>query len=247
DTGWGSSDDATATGTSTTGTDSSSSDSSDDCLFLCDFDLPPDPTPCDPFAQNCPVGEKCMALGEGPGGPWFTTVCSPIIGEGLLDDPCTINAPEAVDDCAAGLFCWQGQCTSFCKGSLEDPLCAGSSSCEFFDDVLPLCLNQCDPLAQDCGPDMGCWWTGIDFSCANTSLDIPTGDPCGFINDCVVGDVCLVAELFPDCAGDNCCASFCSLSDANACAGQPGLSCVSFFEMGEAPPGFEDLGVCVLG
>ena len=65
---------------------------------------------------------------------------------------------------------------------------------------------------------------------------------------CDPGGWCAAAETVPDCAGaSGCCAAFCDISDPDASMTCPaGTECVAWYEMGTAPPGDEDIGVCIL-
>jgi hypothetical protein len=58
------------------------------------------------------------------------------------------------------------------------------------------------------------------------------------------GLMCATAEVMPDCAGSSCCAAFCDLS-APTC-GLEGTECSAFFNAGEPPPGYENLGICIV-
>jgi hypothetical protein len=78
-----------------------------------------------------------------------------------------------------------------------------------------------------------------------TTQDIPTGEPCGFINDCAEGNMCVSAQSLPNCNGPNCCAAFCDLDCGMGVCPQPGTECVPFFDMGLAPLGSADVGVCL--
>ena len=56
------------------------------------------------------------------------------------------------------------------------------------------------------------------------------------------------ADNLPDCDGPSCCTAFCDLMLGDAqCAALEGTVCVPFFEENMAPPGYENVGVCVLG
>jgi hypothetical protein len=108
------------------------------------------------------------------------------------------------------------------------------------------CGTPCDPLLQDCDAGMACYYVeqGDNFLCVPTSQDIPTGEPCGFVNDCAPGNICWPADTLPFCNGSACCAAFCDLTDP--VCGVMGTECVAFYGEGMAPPGYEDVGVCVL-
>ena len=209
---------------------------------------------CDPFLQDCPDGEKCVPYGS-TGGNWDANKCVPVTGDGSEGDPCTYGGVvEATDDCDAGTHCWDvmdvdgqnvGVCTAFCSGTADSPECAPGTSCLIANDgSINMCITTCDPLLQDCGAGLACFWANGDFNCIFTTQDIPLGEPCGFINDCIAGLGCLTAEVLPNCNGSACCGSFCDLSDPTCT--QDGTECASFFEEGMAPPGYEDVGVCIL-
>lgn len=208
---------------------------------------------CDPWAQDCNEGEKCVAYASS-GGTWDANKCVPINGSGAPGDPCTYSdAATSTDDCGATSWCWDvnmegvGTCTPFCTGSADNPVCDPGSSCSIANNgSINLCLTTCDPLLQDCGVEgQACFFDGNGFVCANATQDIPTGEPCGFINDCVAGNICLAPESFPNCNGSSCCGAFCDLTDPAPCT-PDGTECTAFYEEGMAPPGYEDVGVCVV-
>jgi hypothetical protein len=209
---------------------------------------------CDPFMQDCPEGEKCVPYGS-TGGNWDANKCVPVTGDGQTGDTCTwAGIVEATDDCGADSVCWDvmdvdgqlvGVCTPFCGGTADAPICDPGSSCIIANDgSVTLCLTTCDPLLQDCSDGLACFWANTDFNCIFTTQNIPTGEPCGFINDCAAGNLCTDAANLPVCNGSACCASYCDLTDPTC--GVEGTECVTFFEEGMAPPGYEDIGVCIL-
>jgi hypothetical protein len=209
---------------------------------------------CDPFLQDCPDGEKCVPYGS-TGGNWDANKCVAVMGDGSPGDTCTYGGVvEATDSCGAGSHCWdvmdvdgmlQGVCTQFCGGTADNPQCPPQTSCLIANDgSITLCIQTCDPLLQDCGSGLACFWANGNFNCIFTTQDIPLGEPCGFINDCSAGTGCLTAEVMPNCNGSACCGSFCDLSDPTCPQG--GTQCTAFFEEGMAPPGYEDVGVCII-
>jgi hypothetical protein len=210
---------------------------------------------CDPFLQDCPDGEKCVAYGS-TGGNWDANKCVAVTGSGAAGDPCTYGGTvEATDDCDADTHCWDvmdvdgmavGVCTPFCTGTADDPICGPDTSCLIANEgSINLCVATCDPLLQDCSSGLACFWANNGFNCIFTTQDIPLGEACGFINDCAPGLGCLTAEVLPNCNGSACCGSWCSISEGAACPTM-GTECSAFFEEGMAPPGFEDVGVCIL-
>jgi hypothetical protein len=63
----------------------------------------------------------------------------------------------------------------------------------------------------------------------------------------VAGNICLDATVVPDCLGSACCSSFCNINlGPEQCDALPGTACVSFFEPGLAPIGYEHVGVCIV-
>jgi hypothetical protein len=208
---------------------------------------------CDPWAQDCPGDEKCVAYGS-TGGGWDANKCVPINGEGQQGDPCIYDGTAAsTDDCGADTWCWNvneegiGSCTEFCTGTPDDPICEPGYGCSIANEgSITLCLLSCDPLLQDCpGASDSCFYDfSGNFVCAFFTQNLPTGEPCGFINDCIGGDICLGADVLPECAGASCCAEFCDLSDPTCSVG--GTECTAFFEDGTAPPPYVDVGVCII-
>lgn len=212
---------------------------------------------CDPFAQDCPDGEKCVPWASS-GGSWDANKCVPILGDQAAGEPCTYSgAVEATDDCDATGICWDvmeidgemiGTCTPFCTGTADTPMCPEGSQCLISSDgPITLCIDNCDPILQDCNEGLACFWANISFNCIFTTQDIPPGQPCGFVNDCAAGNICLDAAVFPSCNGSACCSSYCDLDlPGTTCDVLPGTTCVPFFEENRAPPGYDHVGVCIL-
>lgn len=211
---------------------------------------------CDPFAQDCPDGEKCVPYAS-TGDSWDANKCVPVTGDQATDEPCVYGSViEATDDCDATGMCWDvmdvdgewvGVCTAFCTGTADMPECPEGSQCLYGNGPIYLCIYTCDPLVQDCNEGLACYWANNDFNCIFTTQDIPVGEPCGFINDCALGNNCISADSLPSCAGSACCSPFCDLELGDQpCDVLPGTACVPFFEQNMAPPGYENVGVCVL-
>lgn len=220
--------------------------------FVPDNDLIAATSECDPWVQDCPDGEKCVAYSSS-GETWDLNTCVPVMGDGQLGDPCMYaGAVESTDDCGPDTWCWNvnmdgiGTCTSFCEGSPDDPICDPGYGCSIANNgSINLCLQECDPLLQDCEGENICFYDfSGNFVCAFGAGDIMTGLPCGFINDCAAGNVCLEAAALPACDGASCCGEFCDLTDPMCSVG--GTECTAFFEEGTAPPGYENVGVCII-
>jgi hypothetical protein len=244
--------DTSTTETSTTET----TDSGETNPFVPTYDVF-ESDPCDPFMQDCPDGEKCVPWGS-TGGGWDATKCVPVMGDQAAGEPCTYHGVvEATDDCDATGMCWDvmdvdgepiGTCTPFCLGTADEPECPEGSQCSVNSSgVINLCISICNPILQECNDGLACYWANNGFNCIFTTQDIPTGEPCGFINDCAEGNGCIATEELPSCAGSACCSPFCDLDLGDQpCDVLPGTACVPFFEQGMAPPGYENVGVCLV-
>ncbi|NVB37301.1 ribulose phosphate epimerase [Pseudenhygromyxa sp. WMMC2535] len=205
---------------------------------------------CDPWSPNdCPDGEKCAAWAAGD--TWDSNKCVPINGTGVTGDECTYDgATLGTDTCDSGYMCYYttdgvGSCIPLCTGSAEDPQCPDNFNCSISNDgSLLLCLPSCDPLLQDCSIEgTACYFDGELFNC-DPAGEIAENSECGYINDCFPGGICLDASVFPDCSGAACCGAYCDLDDPTCSL--DGTECVAFWEEGEAPPGQENLGLCIL-
>jgi hypothetical protein len=213
---------------------------------------------CSPTLQDCPEGQKCTAYstdGAGPpSAPWDANKCVDETGDLEIGDPCDIEGGKytGIDDCKSGSQClmtddegFGGVCVEFC----DDNMGCGqpTAQCNVVNNgALPLCLDSCDPLVQDCPDGQGCFAAAGSFVCFKYSAEAGegmVGGDCGFINSCLPGNMCLAVEASQDCPATNagCCAPFCAISDGGAeCNTQE--QCLLVLD--PAPPGFEDVGVC---
>ncbi|WP_244923998.1 ribulose phosphate epimerase [Enhygromyxa salina] len=209
---------------------------------------------CDPWAQDCQEGEKCVPYGS-TGGNWDNNKCVPVEGDGQPGDTCVYGGTAAAtDDCGADSHCWDvmdvdgqavGVCTPFCSGNPDSPICGPGTSCLVANEgSITLCIETCDPLLQACSEGLGCFWANNEFNCIFTAGDIPEAEPCGFVNDCAPGLLCTTGEVLPSCTGSNCCTAYCELSSPECPV--EGTECSPFFEEGTAPPTYEDVGLCIL-
>ncbi|MEM7153268.1 MAG: ribulose phosphate epimerase [Myxococcota bacterium] len=219
---------------------------------------------CDIWAQDCPEGEKCMPWDNSGGSSWNATRCSPIEDNpGQPGDTCTVEGSgvSGIDSCDLASMCWDvdgetnmGTCVGFCEGSPEAPLCSDpDEACSITNDgVLILCLPLCDPLLQDCAEGQACYPEENGFICSPDASgpDLGAiGDPCEFINVCDPGGWCAAADVVPGCVGSiGCCAAYCDITDPNATENcMPDMTeCTPWHDEGTAPPGEEDIGVCIL-
>jgi hypothetical protein len=220
---------------------------------------------CDVWAQDCPDEEKCMPWANDGGSSWNATRCSPLDPAPTQPgDECTVEGSgiSGIDNCDLSSMCWDvdpetnmGTCVAFCMGSEANPVCEDpNTSCVIANEgVLILCLPNCDPLLQDCAEGQGCYAVNDAFACAPDAGAEGVGaygDDCGFVNDCDPGLFCSDPAAVPGCAGTGCCSPFCDLSDPGATAACPGNAggqeCTAWYAEGQAPPGFEDVGACLI-
>ena len=215
---------------------------------------------CSVWDQDCPAGEKCMPWANDGGVTWNATKCTPLDeAPGAPGDSCTVEGSgvSGIDSCQASAMCWnvdgetnEGTCLGFCAGSQESPVCDDpTTTCSITNDgVLILCLPDCDPLLQDCAEGEGCFGIQGGYVCApDASGEMGTyGDPCEALNVCDPGLECSPAATVPGCTGSlGCCSPYCDTEAMDPCPGEAGgQECVPAFAENDAPPGYEDVGVC---
>ncbi|MBC8070012.1 MAG: ribulose phosphate epimerase [Deltaproteobacteria bacterium] len=255
----------TAPGTGETGVEDTSGGVSSTVGFIMNPDGGSVTNECDIWAQDCPVGEKCMPWANDGGNAWNATRCAPVESNpGQVGDECTVEGSgvSGIDTCDLSQMCYYvdpdtnlGICVGFCQGSSASPVCDPGYVCTINNDgVLILCRPECDPLLQDCMEAVSCLpAAGSDqFTCIvdASGEEGAAGDACEFVNACDPGLFCGDATAVPDCAGaSGCCTEFCDLADpggAAQCSLGGGQECVPWFEEGNAPPGLEDVGACAL-
>ncbi len=219
---------------------------------------------CDIWAQDCPADQKCMPWANDRSDVWNATRCTPVDRTAAQPgDACTVegSGTSGIDDCELGAMCWDvddetliGTCVAFCMGSPAAPVCVDpSASCILGNGgVLVVCLPSCDPLLQPCPEGQACYPISGGFVCGPDASDAlgAYGDPCAFVNGCDPGLFCAGAELVPSCRAGACCSPYCDAEDPDATAACPGAAdgqqCTAWFEVGEAPPGLENVGACAV-
>jgi len=240
---------ATATDTSGYGDDGNPGDEG---TFIPMGDV--EPPQCDPFAQDCAAGEKCVPYVSGDGTTWDANRCVAVTGDGIAGAACTTQGlADPSDSCDADHLCWElvhvdgalnGTCRPFCTGDAETPVCADDALCQIDNaGSVNVCVGRCDPLEQSCGDSLGCHITGgEDFFCQPTSGGYVEGEACVYANDCYPGLFCAAGATVPDCTDGGCCTPYCDLTESpTSCAS--GTECIAFFD--PSPAHYIDVGVCL--
>ena len=218
---------------------------------------------CNLFAQDCMAGQKCNAWAVDGGIFPDGAKCVQITGDKLPGEGCTVEGKfgDGIDDCVEGSICLdidnsgKAACVAYCQGDMKDPTCpAVGDKCAFlFEPTVPLCFPGCDPLAQDCSPVETCVPNiaalGAEFFVCMPRVfeELPGqyGDACYALSGCDPSYLCIFAENVPGCGGTYCCSTYCDLSMPDSCGSfDETLSCIPWFNPGEATPGYEDVGVC---
>jgi hypothetical protein len=231
-----------------------------DCASPTDCAMPSDATrgECNPYAQDCDAGRKCVPVGNNGDATWSSTSCVTIaVAPKQLGEPCNVNqfALSGEDDCDLGLLCWavdpvtlQGVCRELCGCSADTPTCQGGGTCFVANDgLVAVCSDPCDPLLADCGSGLTCIpptaGGGPTYTCqpdASDGMNAP-GSPCEFANECGPGLACVTTKVLPGCELAPCCAEFC---DPEAGCGNLDQVChaaeLPFVEPECAP----DVGIC---
>lgn len=213
------------------------------------------PYECDPWAQDCPEGQKCAAYSSTGSSSWDGTTCVDVTGTDEPGEKCQVPGDvSGIDSCIKGAMCWGnnddgiGTCVALCIGSPEAPVCATHSICTI-SGVLNLCLPSCNPLLQDClDPALVCYaGDSTGFHCAPDASGATgqTNDPCEALNGCDEGFTCEDALIVgAGCTeGPYCCTPWCNFPDGTC--PNPDQQCVEFFSSYPAPtPDYAKIGFC---
>jgi hypothetical protein len=206
-------------------------------------------------------GTSCKAIAHQPS-QWFTRHCVPTADPpAQIGEPCTLQGDGEWlwDTCGPGALCWpidpvtmQGTCRPECGlgDSVACDNCLELAGNEWLPPVA-VCVAGCDLLAPDCPAGEGCAPSeqlSDPFVCL-PDVDGDGGqvfDSCETSAQCDPGLVCIDGEFAAsDCdpLATGCCQPFCLVTQPQ-CPGD--TTCAPFFEPGQAPQGFEDLGVCLV-
>ena len=109
------------------------------------------------------------------------------------------------NDCASGLGCFRGSCTTYCQTDSDCPAVDGVRKCEqvTWEDGTNVsgvkdCARICDPVnPQDprspllsCPAGFGCASSSTGASYCYVSGSLTNGSPCTYSNDCLPGYYC---------------------------------------------------------
>lgn len=247
----------------TTGAADSSSGSADSTT------MEPPEGECILWADECGPDQKCepYTIMEGQQFPDEIRCCAAVDNPDLVGEACEVidYNGSCLDTCERGAFCvlddpdtLTGQCRSYCDPASND--CLPNQTCKSFFELLhgvptvPLCMEQCDPLVQDCVvpgwlciPDSPTESGQSGFICVSPPPGNPVGlfDACALANQCEPGLVCVTGDRVPGCTFMACCTSYCSNSEGDApCqALDASLECVDWMS---PDPTWVDVGVCAL-
>jgi len=211
---------------------------------------------CSIWVQDCPTGQKCMPWAKDGGSAWSSTRCSPIVAEPVgIGESCQVEGSglSGLDDCDLASMCWDvdretnlGTCVPMCVDGPENPRCEDPNNhcVQAAGAVLNICFPTCNPLLQDCREGLGCYATPDSFICAPTASSNGINEACEFYSVCAPGLQCIALDG-PPCLDDAtaCCRPFCRLDDEeSSCSAVE--ECVPWFDAGDAPARWEDVGFC---
>ncbi|MEZ4385425.1 MAG: hypothetical protein R3A79_29135 [Nannocystaceae bacterium] len=212
---------------------------------------------CDVLEQDCPDGMKCAPTNSEMGAYWDQNTCIPINGNGLFGDPCDVvegqELGSGIDTCDLGFFCFgfdgdgkDGSCFALCEGDTK--VCQGDQVCiNANGGALPICLDGCDPLVQDCSDGQACYASTDDaaFICSPYDAEGMDNDNCSYDNACLPGLWCMAPELVDGCdqGNDGCCNPYCDINDGSECSENE--VCVAIFDEPQKSE-WADAGACVL-
>lgn len=255
------SSDPTGTTTTTTTMDTHEASASGDATNTADsWSDTSGGTSCDVWLQNCPEGQKCTPYSQDGHGDWDSLRCVPITPTPKnAGEPCVFLDNDyfsGIDNCDRGLSCWSDGpewtyiCMPLCEGTSEAPLCAPGYSCLINSaGVLPICLPDCDPVAQNClvaghrcVPDPE---NTKLFKCEPDSSGMQGAvfDLCLDTSQCDPGTLCM-SNASMECGMSSCCVPFC-LVGKDDCPGV-GQVCQPWYQNVPAPPGLAHVGICTL-
>ena len=248
---------STSASTGSTGAPGGSSSSGvgmESCGFICSPDMGDAIPQCDPLAQDCPIGQKCVWYAE-PGELRRRNAarCIDVVGDRAPFEPCSLPNgvwADITDDCGADSYCLNalevtdhGFCAPYPKpGTIDCDHVPGTTYATENGSIFPhACLFYgCNPLAPATCPDgLRCThypsWLYGSLQCWPLPADeLPVGAACDY-EQCGPGKLCLPAEYVPGCGEQRCCTEWCD--PVEPVCSDPAASC---------EVGVENIGACVV-
>lgn len=250
---------STSTSSGTTGDASTTSSNSGTSGNKIDMPAPP---ACDLLAQDCPAGQKCMPYASNMGDVWDSVKCVDVVDNGgIPGQACTVSdfPTSGIDTCDATSMCWnvdpvtlKGECYPFCYVENNFNVCKKfTQSCVIVEDALPLCFDHCHPWKSPCPVGEVCvpqlQYPTLEFVCVpdESGAGGQEFSKCTDFDTCDPGLICMDPKKGAECDQNamGCCLSVCDLSQPK-CKGV-NQKCQDWFK-GNAPPGYEGIGVCAI-
>lgn len=228
--------------------------------FIADPDVGPIPESCSPALQDCAPGEKCIWFSLNGGQRRDHAQCIPVNGDLGPFEPCALPngfGPDITDDCDERSYCLEVYQTAehgFCA-----PFAVGGSCADFPEtravfengsDFPAACLiHPCHPLEADaCEDGMRCMYypaslyaQSMCWTEPNTPVPAP-GAACDY-GGCGDGQLCVPAEVLPNCENDRCCTQWCDFPSGPC--DNPDAACEFVSLWNDDAEAFENVGACV--
>ncbi len=191
---------------------------------------------CELYADDeCPPGQQCRPWESGDA---YGVGCVPRPPAGQLelglDCDHLCEGEIGVDRCPPSTICDPHRDGSTCV-----PLCGPQGQCDtgFCEphEGYGICRLECDLLEQNCPDGFACY-TGDGAPVCQPVGKVEPGGGCGFLNECVLGSICVPDEIAP-CPFASCCAEICEPGAGDCDAGD---ECIPLFDGA-------GVGVCVGG
>lgn len=184
--------------------------------------------------------------------------------------PGTESCPCIDGACVADLMCLSNTCVSAPSGSDDTSTGPGPATSDSGPATTTPATSDSGPATSDSGPATSDSSSGLppgspcdplenlcELGYACVGLD-PEGFFCDFpgrgdqgvscdadsLETCAEGLLCVTAEVLDGCVDAACCTMLCEVDGGSACP--TNLNCSPFYPPGQAPPGYDHVGICVV-
>lgn len=193
---------------------------------------------CNVVEQDCENGLRCSVdsnIDDFMPGVYYGGVFCTDRGTHELGAPCDHGGFGLGDSCLGAAICWEidydsgkGTCHRACASPND---CDADQGCgEFFDGLVPVCMDRCDPRDGLCDAGRVCARNGNDFLCSlSEQAGAGVGEPCAE-QACEAGAACHQGT----------CRALCDI-EAPDC--EMDLMCIGY--SAEPLPHLSDIGVCI--